>query len=383
MPDLYQNNTAVFLDVNTQLSPAVEGDTGSAGLSGKQGSRKLLPCSFSVHKEDILLRESLEAEWRRPLSLGFPRKQSVSTDGQCGSERDSACGGRAFPSPVAPSLVSVIYYPSKPSVLSDTVTSNNNAQCETGPHGETCGGWRSLHCASCGHERRVYVPCQDRFMCELCSKRAVAKARSIYRRLLRKMSKPRMLVLTVKNGPDLSECLERLQKGFRRLRQRSFWKKRVKGGFYGLEVTRDKIGNWHCHYHIVFDGDYMPNRKEDILRHGTTLSEVWHEVTGDSYIVDVRLVKGCRDAALCETIKYFCEESETKKIKLSAGDIQFAASVLARKKLFGTFGELFGEEVEEENFVACPVCGNASWIPSAHLWNGLAFADGNGLKGGP
>jgi hypothetical protein len=76
----------------------------------------------------------------------------------------------------------------------------------------------------------------------------------------------------------------------------------VSGGLWTLEVKLSKAGKWHPHLHLLVEGAYIP---QDVL------SKLWIEITGDSYIVDVR--DACPDDAQ-EVTRYL-----TKYITKPAG----------------------------------------------------------------
>jgi hypothetical protein len=98
----------------------------------------------------------------------------------------------------------------------------------------------------------------------------------------------RFLTLTIRSHNEpLAELLRRLYGGFRRLRNRSFWRDRVAGGIAFLEVKIGKnSGNWHPHLHVLLQGRYLPH--ELVRKH-------WLAVTGDSHVVDIRLVRSRDD----------------------------------------------------------------------------------------
>jgi hypothetical protein len=150
--------------------------------------------------------------------------------------------------------------------------------------------------ASCGDRafllRRIDQPdlvrvagsaCRDRW-CVPCSR---DRARTIAANLIQYTAglKLRFLTLTLKHRDALlSEQLARLHNSFERLRRTKTWVRHVKGGAVMLEVTYDPLhGLWHPHLHVLFEGSYFPH---DCLR------DMWHRITGDSYIVDIRPVDG-------------------------------------------------------------------------------------------
>jgi len=59
----------------------------------------------------------------------------------------------------------------------------------------------------------------------------------------------------------------------------------ARSGIYQIEIgTLDDLGYCNLHLHAIIDGPYMCQ---------DTLSKVWHDITGDSYIVHI---ESCPDA---------------------------------------------------------------------------------------
>jgi len=94
----------------------------------------------------------------------------------------------------------------------------------------------------------------------------------------------RFVTLTLRqNDSHLNDVLNRLYDSFRKLRARSFWKTRVKGGCAFIEVKYNaERDSWNVHLHAIVHGRFIPKRD---------LSREWRKLTGDSFIVDVRLVE--------------------------------------------------------------------------------------------
>lgn len=97
----------------------------------------------------------------------------------------------------------------------------------------------------------------------------------------------RFVTLTLRASDEcLKSVIDRLYKSFRALRQRPLWKNRVFGGAAFLEVKRgESSGAWHAHIHMLTQGRYLPQ---------ADLSREWLSITGDSPVVDIRLVKDRR-----------------------------------------------------------------------------------------
>ena len=76
------------------------------------------------------------------------------------------------------------------------------------------------------------------------------------------------------------------------------------------------------------------------------LSETWHEITGDSFVVDIRKVKKDKDFGYSKAAAEVC------KYALKFGDLSVehtweAFKVLKGKRLSGAFGSLYGVKIPE------------------------------------
>lgn len=123
--------------------------------------------------------------------------------------------------------------------------------------------------------------CRDRF-CLPCS---IDRSRCLATNVLKTLGKrpARFVTLTLlQTNAHLRDVLDKLYKNFAKLRARSFWKQRVKGGCAFIEVKYSEANDaWNVHLHAIVHGRFIPKRD---------LSREWRKLTGDSYIVDVRLV---------------------------------------------------------------------------------------------
>lgn len=131
--------------------------------------------------------------------------------------------------------------------------------------------------------------CRDR-ACPLCAGIRGKQACEKVAALAKRMSSPRLITLTLTSSDEaLSSQIDRLFLCFRDLRRTVLWKKHVKGGVFTLEVTFNADrSRWHPHLHILVDGDFFP---QPLLR------SAWEQITGDSFIVDVRAVYNRDNAA--------------------------------------------------------------------------------------
>ncbi|MFW1931605.1 protein rep, partial [Acinetobacter baumannii] len=161
--------------------------------------------------------------------------------------------------------------------------------------------------------------------------------------------KPVLITFTVKNGENLAERSEHLMKSFRTLmgRRRDYLKKgrgfnefcKIDGAMYSYENTyNEQTKEWHPHLHMFALLDDWIDQE--------ALSETWHEITGDSFVVDIRKVKKTKQMGYAEAAAEVC------KYALKFGDLSVentwqAFKVLKGKRLSGAFGSLWGVKIPE------------------------------------
>lgn len=158
----------------------------------------------------------------------------------------------------------------------------------------------------------------------------------------------RMVTLTLKASElDLTDCLNRLYTSFKKLRDGDWWKNRVIGGVAFLEFKRgDASGLWHPHFHCLVQGRFLP--KEE-------LAHKWLCVTGDSYVVDVRLVR-TREQVMGYVTKYCTKSTGLDPSACDDDLIEIIRSLRGRRTVvpFGTWRTLrllHGESDEEWELV--------------------------------
>jgi hypothetical protein len=139
----------------------------------------------------------------------------------------------------------------------------------------------------------------------------------------------RFVTLTLRASPDpLQARVDRLLKAFSKLRRRVLWKERVEGGAAFLEITRGAAGtHWHVHLHVIMEGRWID--KPD-------LAETWLQITGDSYVVDIGLIRDKRDVGYYVT-KYSTKPLDSKLQREPVHLIE-AINALRGRKLLYAFG---------------------------------------------
>jgi hypothetical protein len=232
---------------------------------------------------------------------------------------------------------------------------------------ERCGCWLLLHdYFTLGQTRLVDGRfCNQPLLCPLCAIRRGSKLlRAHVERLATVLHEcpghgAYLVTLTVRDGPDLAERFQHLRRSLSHLmeRRRKFlnrqsrqWTEaaRAGGGVGFMEFKRGEgSGQWHPHYHAAWvcaDPPHVPG-----------LSREWHELTGDSFIVDVRPFRSMRALAAADPAAWhpllagdFVELAKyaLKFSELTPTDNWQAFRTLTGRRLVDAFGWLRGVEVD-------------------------------------
>lgn len=219
-------------------------------------------------------------------------------------------------------------------------------------------GFRRFVCNHCGNYLDVPIHCSSK-ACHFCTTRRRYRTRERIQYALQGLPvnstlRWRHVVLTVKNGHDLSERLDHLIKSFRKLRHRNLWKRSQYGGFYVIEITEGKDG-WHPHLHVVSYGYFVFWRK---------LLSAWFHITKDSRHVRVSTI------ASGSNIASYISKYITKASTLSSQSTAILDQVCRNRRLFGPFGkaaELLKRFKPPEKFAECSRCHRRCWIPEEIL----------------
>jgi hypothetical protein len=215
----------------------------------------------------------------------------------------------------------------------------------------TCGEYLLFRHYPTVDEVRLHAAwfCRKHLLCQLCALRRGAKSLGAYLPRFAEVvaSEPRLraflVTLTVKNGPDLAERFKHLHGCVRVL-----WKRRhrcrtgsvmqaVAGGVWSFEVKRgENSGEWHPHVHMIVMAEAMPDQAE--------LRREWHDITGDSFIVDVRSVDQADPASgFAEVFKYALKFAD-----MTPADTYAAHTVLQGRRLVASAGCFRGVDVPED-----------------------------------
>ncbi len=145
---------------------------------------------------------------------------------------------------------------------------------------------------------------------------------------LRIQKYPKMITLTLCHSDDpLQLQINRIYLAFQKLRKRAYFQNLISGGvwFFQLKFNHD-TAQWHPHIHCLVAGKYLP--------HGA-LKTLWHKITGDSYVVDIRPVKdleGCSN----EVARYATSPADITAVDLErAIEIYYATK---HRRICGSWG---------------------------------------------
>jgi hypothetical protein len=130
--------------------------------------------------------------------------------------------------------------------------------------------------------------CRDRW-CEACQ---VEQRRIIAMNLRDALPnhRLRLITLTIKaTSLPLAAQLDKLHRSFAKFRKHPKIRQKLHGGLAFIEITLNPTNHlWHPHIHCLCSGSFLPQ---------TLARQIWHAVTGDSYIVDVRAIGNTKTAA--------------------------------------------------------------------------------------
>ena len=212
-----------------------------------------------------------------------------------------------------------------------------------------CGNYLLFHHYFTVDQVRLHAAqfCMKHLLCPLCAIRRGAKALSAYLpryeaiRASEPLLRPFLVTLTVKDGPGLAERFDHLYRS-----QRELWKRKQRGrgsvldqvaaAVWSYEVKRGSGSSlWHPHLHMVAMAPVAPDAVE--------LAREWHEITGDSFIVDVRPISQDDPASgFLEVFKYALKFSD-----MTPADTFAAFEILAGRRLVGSAGLFRGIEIPD------------------------------------
>jgi hypothetical protein len=240
-------------------------------------------------------------------------------------------------------------------------------------------------------------------MCHHCAKlrsrKLAARVHEMFGKLRAQgITRYALLTLTYRDTEALHGCVERGWRDFRKLRQRKIWEQAL-GCLATMEIKRGQgSGLWHPHLHVLVARPSCTclrgRRLDDVVprcAHGRLwcphalnqccISEAWREITGESFVVDIRAVRAEEDRSMAgavrEVVKYCTKLTEVSSKVREDGqsDVLELHRAIRGRRLLTTTGVFRGlvepataeELLDDPESKPCPVCGTpwetvtASW----------------------
>lgn len=173
--------------------------------------------------------------------------------------------------------------------------------------------------------------CRDRW-CVPCSRERARQLAATLADHVRERQ-CRFITLTLKSADEpLLELIDKLLNCFRKLRRNRLWLATQHGGAAFLEVKWNPGSNrWHPHLHIVTEGRYLAK---------AAIRKAWYQITGDSFIVDIRLVKSRQE--LCSYVTKYVASPVSHSVTNSHDLLTEAIRALHGRRTVTTFGNWRG-----------------------------------------
>lgn len=120
--------------------------------------------------------------------------------------------------------------------------------------------------------------------CPLCAKARANYIRHEVQAWFKTAKYPKFLTVTVKHSnAELSTQINKIYDAFRQIRRHKWFKGKCDGGLWFFQICwNPERGEWHPHIHAIVTGLRMDYKK---------LRELWYYYTGDSSILDIRIVR--------------------------------------------------------------------------------------------
>jgi len=229
---------------------------------------------------------------------------------------------------------------------------------------DTCSTWLTFRHYTDHDKNRLFAAnfCGRHLLCQACAIRRGAQKLQAYSTRIKFVLEesprltPWMITLTVKNGVDLLGRFNHLMNNFKRIQKQRSKRlqgargyaptefEKIAGAVFSYEVPRSKDGEtWHPHIHMLVLCESKPDVGfvNPLTGEGHGLRKEWFDLTGDSFMVDVRRNEDQPIIEMaCEVMKYAVKFSNQEP-----EETWEAFQALNGRRLFGSFGNLRGVKV--------------------------------------
>ncbi len=221
-----------------------------------------------------------------------------------------------------------------------------------------CSGCKTRLIGSCRCESRICPDCSRKYAFRIM-KRETEVAKRLQPKGGRKLM---LLTLTLKKSEiDTLSCKEIrfLNQSARKLINTLYSKKKGCGALAIMEVGK----SFNLHIHALVYGFFIPQK---------LISDLWFRITGDSQIVDIRVIKSPKKAVFY-ILKYINKPPEFESPEMMA--LYFDSIVGIRR--IHKYGEFYNYPLCKKEPFPCPLCGSkllfcsidgGTMIPAAALF---------------
>lgn len=251
--------------------------------------------------------------------------------------------------------------------------------------------YRYMYCADYGHKQKVNISCGDRTCVTCLEKQYRRRYKSYISRIKQKLPEDpepghgfKFLTLTTRNvhSTDVIELrkeVRRIQASFEKLRRWKAYKKRVLGGFRGVELKHIPGRGWNIHLHIMYFGAFLlvcckPMKDANSLmeiehmersvcpkcKEAVCIRRDWLKVTGGDPIVDIKRMWHLR-GALKYILLYVTKAPDVRGFEYEYNEI------VKGTRLIQPFGIFFKADIVIKRF-SCPECGCEFWVIDIKLF---------------
>jgi plasmid rolling circle replication initiator protein Rep len=232
---------------------------------------------------------------------------------------------------------------------------------------QCCSTFRVLTCGL--HPLRSYPTfrCKKLFCPDCAAERATrlgnqteAKIREVMKTTNGRLC---LLTLTTKNAATLDGGLVKLKKSFANFKRKKVFKNHIKGYFGAFEYTfNQETNDFHVHLHLIVLRGKFWNQSD--------ISDAWRDVTGDSFVVDIRKIKDTHKG-----VKEVCKYPMKPADLMTMPDAKFLEVVKMKKgtRMFVSGGCFYNVKLDDDDAAddnifsqfaeltegdACPFCGD-------------------------
>lgn len=166
----------------------------------------------------------------------------------------------------------------------------------------------------------------------------------------------KMLTLTLAPRENLAAGIREIANGWRQLQLLAGFEKDKRDKLFGAIAASEVGPHRNVHLHVTYWGRYVPKER---------LQELWQQITGDSYVVHIKELKGSWRDAVRETCKYVTKLAETDAFGRSpdaepCAPELFLVDVLeayrGRRRVM-TYGLFYNVKVADAEPQTCSKCG--------------------------